>query len=507
MVIECKIASRRVWCVQTDSSRAALEDISKCLSFEVPGKEHMPLFKQGRWDGVRHFFDWRTKAFSVGLLGYVKRKTAHEFSILTSDIDTADLEYVATNNGSFGLRDYQENAVRSLLSAGGGIASIATNGGKTACMAAVAKACVAAGKRVTVLEGRVELLSQVKTEIETWSQLTLGQISAGVCRPSDCMIVMVPTAAGAIKRVMKEEASDKDVDIYDNLSDVDVWIVDEAHHATSASYVSLLDLSRKALRFGFSGTIASEDSIAGISIREVLGDVVCVVKNAELIDKNISAKPKINIIEYDVPGLSDKIDEFKQSIRGTCMKMLFDCYGPDGKAIMKYGFSVPTFIAKVKEFVMNYSVKQSNEFWGIVKSITNRHAGTTMVIMVDWVDFGEDLAKHLGIEILHGQLPAGKRQQVLSDFRSGKLKHIVSTSVLDEGISIDQIKVLVLATVGKSHRQFLQRIGRGLRKKAGVNELVVYDFMRYGHKYLLEPSKARLALWRSEGFDVEFVEC
>ena len=153
MVIECKIASGRVWCIQTDSSRAALEDISRCLSFEVPGKEHMPLFKQGRWDGVRHFFDWRTKAFRIGLLGYVKRKTAHEFSILTSDITDNDLNYVAVKNGSFELRDYQDKAVKDLLAAGGGIASIATNGGKTACMAAVVRACAAAGKRVAVLEG------------------------------------------------------------------------------------------------------------------------------------------------------------------------------------------------------------------------------------------------------------------------------------------------------------------------------------------------------------------
>lgn len=58
-----------------------------------------------------------------------------------------------------------------------------------------------------------------------------------------------------------------------------------------------------------------------------------------------------------------------------------------------------------------------------------------------------------------------ERIEILEKFRSGKYNVIVTSSVLDEGIDVPDASIgIVLGGYGTS-RQFIQRLGRILRKK------------------------------------------
>jgi superfamily II DNA or RNA helicase len=143
--------------------------------------------------------------------------------------------------------------------------------------------------------------------------------------------------------------------------------------------------------------------------------------------------------------------------------------------------------------------------------VVNEHKDKQTLIVVDYLDHGQrlyDLLEPLigsdNVDFIHGL--ADTREGSLADFRKGTLRVLISSSIIDEGIDISRIQLLVLAGGKKSKRQILQRIGRGLRRKAGENVVVILDIFDRDKKYLERHSKERLKLYNKEGFHVEIVE-
>ena len=65
------------------------------------------------------------------------------------------------------------------------------------------------------------------------------------------------------------------------------------------------------------------------------------------------------------------------------------------------------------------------------------------------------------------QTPREERREILSNFESGKYSVVVTSQVLDEGVDVPDASVgLVLGGTG-SNREYVQRLGRLLRKKEG----------------------------------------
>ncbi len=67
-----------------------------------------------------------------------------------------------------------------------------------------------------------------------------------------------------------------------------------------------------------------------------------------------------------------------------------------------------------------------------------------------------------------------EREQVLDDFQAGRLRALVANQVLDEGIDVPAVKVAVVLGGFSSPRQAKQRLGRILRKHAGITA-VLYE--------------------------------
>ena len=88
---------------------------------------------------------------------------------------------------------------------------------------------------------------------------------------------------------------------------------------------------------------------------------------------------------------------------------------------------------------------------------------------------------------------------------TGKQRVLIATTIVDEGLDIDKINVLILAGAKKSDRQYLQRVGRALRRKRGENVVIIYDFYDTGHRLLDKHTKKRHNLYLKEEFDVTIV--
>ena len=89
------------------------------------------------------------------------------------------------------------------------------------------------------------------------------------------------------------------------------------------------------------------------------------------------------------------------------------------------------------------------------------------------------------------------REVALRKFSEGKVRVVVATTVLDEGVDVPDADVAVVASGTGSKRQMIQRVGRVVRASPGKKKAKVYEIVTRG--------TVEEALSESRHFD-EFIE-
>lgn len=145
-----------------------------------------------------------------------------------------------------------------------------------------------------------------------------------------------------------------------------------------------------------------------------------------------------------------------------------------------------------------------------------------VLVLVQFIDHGTIL-KQMFIEegidptevaFVWGDTPDKIRNKVISDFRLGKYKVVIGSTIFDAGVNVPTISGVVLAGAGNSDITLIQRIGRGARNcdyekilgyqplfmknNNGVKITRVIDFIDHNIKFFNKQSKNRYYNARKE---------
>ena len=85
----------------------------------------------------------------------------------------------------------------------------------------------------------------------------------------------------------------------------------------------------------------------------------------------------------------------------------------------------------------------------------------------------------LGVDAqcIHGDIPQKRREQVMEQFRQGKLRVFVSTDVAARGIDVDDVDIVFNCDVPDENQDYVHRIGRtGRAKRQGVAVTFISDY-------------------------------
>ena len=76
-----------------------------------------------------------------------------------------------------------------------------------------------------------------------------------------------------------------------------------------------------------------------------------------------------------------------------------------------------------------------------------------------------DRLKQLGypVECIHGELSGELRKNIMEDFKSGKLRILLSTDLLSRGIDVQQLSLVINYDLPKEKETYIHRIGRSGR--------------------------------------------
>jgi len=137
-------------------------------------------------------------------------------------------------------------------------------------------------------------------------------------------------------------------------------------------------------------------------------------------------------------------------------------------------------VAPIEIFETKFVVGEEEKLRELIK-ILHKHQSEKTIVFTQYISTATKIYNSLLREgfratLITGNTPSAKRKMAFNDFLKGYTKIIVTTTVLDEGITVPDAEVAVIYEGSGEARQMIQRIGRVLGylpgKTAKVYELV-----------------------------------
>jgi DNA repair protein RadD len=220
-------------------------------------------------------------------------------------------------------------------------------------------------------------------------------------------------------------------------SDLDLLVIDEAHHSAANSYLQIIeryqDLNPNGHILGLTATPQRGDRKALLSVFPSVADVI---QLSELVQAGFLVRPRCIVIDLGVEkqlkGVPKKANEFDMN---------------EVERIMNHSVLNERIHREWKSTCGNRQT--------VVFCSTVAHAASMMSV---FVAAGESCI------LVHGKMSEAERRHALSEYDKGKIQVVFNVAVLTEGWDCQPVSCVILARPCSGKSTMLQMIGRGLRK-------------------------------------------
>lgn len=447
-----------VWCVISGLQPSHVDMLYQQYGVYVEGYRYMPLFKLGRWDGKKRFYEKTGKTF-IYLLGQIIPKLVslkYEINIVDdrSIYDSPDIELVEKivkeydEKYQIKIRDYQVNLVKKLVENQNGFGIAATGAGKSLISALLCDTYGRLGHRTITIVPSTDLVSQTAA----W----YGRLGLDVGEYS-----------GAKKEMSRQHVVSTWQSLQNNpahMANFDMVLVDEAHGIKGQVLWDILCTNGKNIpfRFGVTGTFPKAECDA-LTLKVAVGEILDEISAAWLIENGFLSQLEIEIIQTVEP-ISEEFPDYSAE-----------------KAYISKSTDRIDFIADL--------VCARAETYG------------NTLVLVNSINFGKQLTKMIeGAVFMDGGTDSDVRKLNYEMFDSNDGLIVIATAgIASTGISIDRVFNLVLIDPPKSFVRAIQSIGRGLRRAADKNFVHVVDISAY-LKFAKKHLKERIKYYKDAGY-------
>ena len=240
-------------------------------------------------------------------------------------------------------------------------------------------------------------------------------------------------------------------------------ILDEMHHVSSPTFTRLIDASKARYKIGLTGTMERKDG-RHVIFRDYFSDTVF-------------KPPKEN---YLVPI----VNILKSGIRF-----------PDGHNI--------PWASRINTIAYDW------EYQNMIGVLAAGYAakGHKVLVVSDRVDFLKQVSRLVGDTSIcvTGDVPHEERPAIIKQIFGEGVDILFGTqSIFSEGISLDCLSCIVLATPINNEPLLTQLIGRVIRKNENKPQPVVVDIHLVG-KTATRQANARMGYYMKQGYEVKTI--
>lgn len=434
------------------------------------------------WDGKIHYIN-KHGEFKIGFLPAVYEKCI-EYGIKPKVVDMRKplpkVKKVVTKIGKYKLRPEQEKAVKAIISnqVGNslfqiGVLDYTVNAGKTLIMSSLYLSYKRQLKTLLITNDS-DWLNQAREEFKQYlpgEDITFVQ--GKVLNWSNFTIGMVQSISRNMRFYQQE------------LSKIDMVLVDEADQGGSKQYQNVLTrLFNTRVRIGLSGTIymskLAKDKVKNMNLEGFFGKVVAEFKLKDSIKKGYSTKTIVKMVPSR-PWYGNWESEF------VTYKDIYD----DSITLNRYAKRMA--YARLK-----WNINQGR-YPALVVCKHIAHCENLYKF------FKKKLGDAYNLSYVHVNTPSKLRQQIMKDFREGKIDILVSTTIIARGKNFPKLKYLLNTASMDSQEKSIQFLGRLVRTDESKNK-VYLDDLHYPGNYLSRHGRHRKQYYQKQELKVILLE-
>ena len=417
-----------------------------CISFDkgsilIKGNVKTPY---GKWDS--RVGAYRAKSlYYLDILDYFKESN---FSFQDNVMKGPPIE---TMSNKVSLRSYQKQALLNWnRNKKRGIIVLPTAAGKTY---VALKAISELKTQTLIVVPTLDLVDQWKNRIKEFLDLDAGTIGGG--ENTVKMITVITYDSAYLKASVLGNK-------------FNFLIFDEVHHLASYSYMQIAEMYAAPYRMGLTATYERIDERHTI-LPNLIGHIVFSLDVEDLVGTHLSP--------YVYEKIYVKLNLVEQKKYLSEMK-IYRNYLKDNRIFLRSVQDFQKFImltgrdphARKALLARNNALRialNSEEKIKLLGTQLESHKDSKTLIFTLHNDLVYIISRRFLIPSITYQTPKIERRQILEKFKKGKYNTLVTSQVLDEGIDVPDASVGYILSGTGSSREYIQRLGRLLRKVEG----------------------------------------
>jgi superfamily II DNA or RNA helicase len=355
------------------------------------------------------------------------------------------------------LRDYQAEALEAWLKAGRrGTIVLPTGAGKTV----VAMAAIARINAPTIIVvPTIDLLEQWRTRLENEFAIAIGAYGGG---ENTLQPITVSTYDSAYLRA--EELGNKFM----------LLVFDEVHHLPAPSYSQIAELFAAPFRMGLTATYMRADA-GHKMLPRLVGNIVYELETEDLAGTHLAhytlEKRLVDLTPAEQAEYDENYERFRNYLRLKHLKLR--TARDFQRFIMRTGTDPKARAAllarnKALDVALNSAAKIE-----ALRGLLTQHVEEKTLIFTQHNKLVYRISREFLVPAITHQTSKEERIDILRNFKAGIYRRIVTSRVLDEGIDVPDATLGVILSGTGSSREFIQRLGRLLRKKKGKKARLV----------------------------------
>jgi len=258
-------------------------------------------------------------------------------------------------------------------------------------------------------------------------------------------------------------------------------IFDECHHLPAPTYRMIAECAFTPLRLGLSATPERSD-MAHAELDELIGPEVYRRSPAELTEGHFLAQYREERIDIALSAQDEaRYAEQRNIYRAFLRRRHIIIRSPEDfqQKVIYMSARDPEARAamlawrETRDIAMNAPAKYAE-----IEHLLSKHANDQVILFSEYNHVVDEISRRLCIPSITYKTPAEERRTILERFRAGQYTKLVSGRVLNEGVDVPDCRVAIIVSGNSTKREYIQRLGRVLRPKAG--EALLYELVTTG---------------------------
>jgi superfamily II DNA or RNA helicase len=276
-------------------------------------------------------------------------------------------------------------------------------------------------------------------------------------------------------------------------------IFDEVHHLSAPSWGEAALMAPAPLRLGLTATYpeAHEQTQGRWNVDELVGPIVYARRIEDLVGQQLAhyrtQRLRIDLTDDERACYDADYAIYMGFVRS---RQLQRSYGPGWLLeLMRLSSLDPlarrAFLARQRLLQL---LGRCEAKFSALEALLREYAGERVLVFTEHNAVVYEIASRYLVPAITHETGAAERKQILEKFQGGEYRVIVTSRVLNEGVDVPEAKIAIVLGGGSSVREYVQRLGRVLRKVEN-KQAVLFEVLA---RHTLEEGKAQRRHRRQE---------